>query len=215
MPKKKSQKKIRVGRVGRAPRQVGKKSAPKQTINIYVTPSGAVSYSTPIRSATVSEPPVVIPQQPSFFQPIFPTQTFQQQQQQQEPQEPILQKERVYGPEVQQLIERQRQGLASFENVDPFAERARLVKKQELEDNRKQMEKISQVTEERLAEKMRKERPDLIPPSESLEEKMPVAPVPGKKMKTKQADYYFKGSTPEQIQRLKDQDYIFPSKWKP
>lgn len=213
MPKKKSEKKIkmrvgRVGRVGRAPRQVGKKSAPKQTVNVYITPSGAVSYSTPIRSSTVTEPPVVIPQQPSVFQPIFPTQTFQQQQ---EPQEP---KERVYGPEVQQLIERQRQGLASFENVDPFAERGRLVKKQELEDIRKKMEKISQVTEERLAEKMRKERPDLIPPSETLEEKMPVAPVPGKKMKTKQADYYFKGSTTEQIQRLKDQGYIFPSKWK-
>lgn len=211
MPKKKSEKKIkiRVGRAGRAGRAVSKKPSSKQIVNVYVTPSG--TYATPIRSSSVLESPMPIPQQPSVFQPIFPTQTFQQQQQQ-EPQEP---KERVYGPEVQQLIERQRQGLASFENVDPFAERARLVKEKELEDIRKQMEKISQVTEERLAEKMRKERPDFIPPSEIQEEKMPVAPVPGKKMKTKQADYYFKGSTPEQIQRLKDQDYIFPSKWKP
>jgi hypothetical protein len=80
MPRKKSTKvkKIRMGRVAR-PRGVdsGKKGT-KQIVNIYVTPSG--TYATPIRSATVSEPPVVIPQQPSIFQPVFPQQQFQQSQ---------------------------------------------------------------------------------------------------------------------------------------
>jgi len=88
MPRKKSEKKIkiRVGRVGRvaSPRAVGsgKKSAPKQTVNVYISPSSyqVPSYATPIRSATVSEPPVVSPQQPSIFQPVFPQQQFQQSQ---------------------------------------------------------------------------------------------------------------------------------------
>jgi len=122
MPRKKSEKKIkiRVGRAGRvaSPRAVGSgKKGTKQIVNVYITPSGAVSYSTPIRSATVSEPPVVIPQQPSVFQPVFPKQTFQQMQQQEEV--PIEKKQ--YGLPREQVIEKQRQGLEKFQPTSPFS----------------------------------------------------------------------------------------------
>jgi len=210
MPRKKSTKvkKIRMGRVAR-PRGVdsGKKGT-KQIVNIYVTPSG--TYATPIRSATVSEPPVVIPQQPSIFQPVFPTQTFQQQQQQ-EPQEP---KERVYSPEVKALIERQRQGLASFENVDPFTEmesKAKEEQRKAKEEQRKAREQQMKKTERQIEERvMRDMYPEMI-----TEQKIPPQPIPRKKMTNTQADYYFGTRSREQIEQAKDEGYIFPKRWKP
>jgi len=218
MPRKKSEKKIkiRVGRAGRVarPRAVGsgKKSAPKQTVNIYVTPSGAVSYSTPIRSSTVTEPPVVIPQQPSVFQPIFPTQTFQQQERVYSPEVPILpvSESKQYSPEVKALIERQRQallGLEPFQSTDPFAEMERKAKEKQKKETEKQMKKTERQIEERV---MRDMYPEMI-----TEQKIPPEPIPRKKMTNSQADYYFGTRSREQIEQAKDEGFIFPKKWKP
>ena len=126
MPRKKEKKvRIRIGRAGRAGRAVGaKKPSSKQIVNVYVTPSGSVSYSTPIRSSTVTEPPVVIPQQPvQPFQPVFPTQQFQQQQEPVSPrQEEVPIETKQYGLPREQVIEKQRQGLEKFQPTSPFGQ---------------------------------------------------------------------------------------------
>lgn len=211
MPRKKSEKKIkiRVGRAGRVarPRAGGaKKPSTKQTVNIYVTPSGAVSYSTPIRSSSVSEPPVVMPQQQvQPFQPIFP-------------EVPILpvSESKQYSPEVKSLIERQRQallGLESFQSTDPFAEMERKAKEEERkakEQKKKETEKQMKKTERQIEERvMRDMYPEMI-----TEKKIPPEPIPRKKMTNSQADYYFGTRSREQIEQAKDEGFIFPKRWK-